>query len=515
VPVPNSLEILQAVIDATPDAIFVKDLQGCYVIVNEAMSRFLGKSPDEIIGRHDLELYPEATARQFMADDSTVLAAGKALSFEGVATSHVGQQAYLVTKGVYRDKKGKILGVFGISHDMTELRQAQESLEQTREALFRAQKMEAVGQLTGGIAHDFNNILAIILGNVELLRAYLPKDKYADEIIDTVLRATLHGRDLTGHLLAFSRRRLLNPQPVDVNGLVDSVVRLLGRTLGAPIRIVTAVHQDAGIAFVDPAALEAAVLNVALNARDAMPEGGTLTIRTSKVDITDAPMTDDDLKPGSYAALALEDTGSCMAPDVIARAFEPFFTTKTGSRGTGLGLSMVYGYAKQSGGGVTIASDVGRGTTVTIFLPQAPVEERGAAVLAAPAQPSSVARTILVVEDESDVRNIVRRQLESLGHTVLVAEAATEALLLLRGPAAPDVLVTDVVLAKGLNGIELATAARASRPDLPVIFMSGYTAMPEAQKRIRETGAPLLSKPFTTEQLERAITAVCASHGTT
>jgi len=508
VPVPNSPDILQAVIDATPDAIFVKDLEGRYVIVNAAMSRFLGKSPDEIIGKHDLELYPEPTARQFMEDDRTVLAAGRALSFEGVATSDVGQQAYLVTKGVYRDRNGTIAGVFGISHDMTELRQARESLEQTREALFRAQKMEAVGQLTGGIAHDFNNILAIILGNVELLRVYLPKDKYADEIIETVLRATLHGRDLTGHLLAFSRRRLLNPQPVDVNGLVDSVVRLLGRTLGAPIRIVTATEADAGVAFVDPAALEAAVLNVALNARDAMPEGGTLTIRTSRIEVTAPPATDDDLKPGSYAVLTLEDTGSGMTPEVMAHVFEPFFTTKTASRGTGLGLSMVYGFAKQSGGAVTIASQSGRGTTVSIFLPHAAAEERGAAVIAATPVTPPTARTILVVEDESDVRNIVRRQLETLGHAVLVADGATEALLLLRGPAAPDVLVTDVVLAKGLNGIELATAARAARPDLPVIFMSGYTAVAEAQKQIRETGAPLLSKPFTTEQLERAISAV-------
>jgi PAS domain S-box-containing protein len=507
---PNSLEILQAVIDATPDAIFVKDLDGRYIIVNEAAAQFLGKSPDEIVGKNDLELYPEKTARQFIEDDKHVLASGTARSFEGVATSALGTQAYLVTKGVYRDKRGKILGVFGISHDMTELRQARETLEETREALFRSQKMEAVGQLTGGIAHDFNNILAIILGNAELLRAYLPKDTYADEIIDAILRATLHGRDLTGHLLAFSRRRLLNPQPVDVNGLVTSIVRLLGRTLGATIKIATATTGDAGVAFVDPAALEAAVLNVALNARDAMSDGGSLTIRTSAIEVTDEPSTDDDLKPGSYAVLALEDTGSGMPPDVMARVFEPFFTTKSGSRGTGLGLSMVYGFAKQSGGTVTIDSEVGRGTTVAMYLPHAAAEERGAALIAAPSATPAVSRMILVVEDEADVRNIVRRQLESLGHKVLVAEAATEALLLLRGPGAPDLLVTDVVLASGMNGIELATAARATRPDLPVIFMSGYTAVPEAQQRIRETGAPLLSKPFTTPQLERAIEAVFA-----
>src|SRR5712664_3823173 len=248
---PNSSNILQAVIDATPDAIFVK---------------------------HDLEIYPEETARQFIKADERVLATGEPQAFEGVATGEVGRQAYLVTKGVYRDKDGQVLGLFGISHDITELQLAREALEQTREALFRSQKLEAVGQLTGGLAHDFNNILAVILGNAELLRAYLPKDPYADEIIDAILRATLHGRDLTGHLLAFSRRRLLNPQPVDVNALVESSVRLLGRTLGAPIQIKTETSDAAGVAFIDPGALEAAVLNIALNARDAMPQGGTLAI---------------------------------------------------------------------------------------------------------------------------------------------------------------------------------------------------------------------------------------------
>ncbi len=211
--IPNSFDILQAVIEATPDAIFVKDLEGRYVLVNEAFSRFIGKAAADIIGKNDYELYLEADARAFVEADRQVLATGKHQSFEGVATGQNGQpQTYLVSKGVYRDKDGRSLGVYGISHDITELREAHENLKRTQEALFRSQKMEAVGQLTGGLAHDFNNILAIILGNVELLQAYLPKDPYTGEIIDEVIRATLHGKDLTGHLLAFSRRRLLNPQ---------------------------------------------------------------------------------------------------------------------------------------------------------------------------------------------------------------------------------------------------------------------------------------------------------------
>jgi PAS domain S-box-containing protein len=512
VAIPNSYDILQAVIEATPDAIFVKDLEGRYVLVNEAAARFLGRSPAEIIGKHDLELYPEETARRFIADDQQVLASGQAQSFEGVATSALGTQAYLVTKGVYRDKDGQILGLYGISHDITELRKAHETLAQTREALFRSQKMEAVGQLTGGIAHDFNNILVVILGNLELLRMHVKKDSYAQELIDTVLRATLHGQDLISQLLAFSRGRQLNPQPVDVNKLVDGLVRLLRRTLGATIRISTALGPDAGVALVDAAALEAAVLNIALNARDAMmPDGGTLTIRTARVDVHQAPTIEDDLALGAYAMLALDDTGCGMSPDIVARVFEPFFTTKAGRGGTGLGLSMVYGFAKQSGGAVNIVSEPGRGTTVRLYLPLAVSDMPAANVATAKTDAPVASRTILVVEDEAAVRTTLRRQLESCGHRVVVAEGAVEALRLMHDAGPIDVVLTDVVLGGSMDGIDLANAARGSRPDLPVVFISGYTAVPEAHERIRQTGAPLLYKPATISQLQRAIDSVCAS----
>src|SRR5215467_604607 len=501
--IPNSSDILEAVIQATPDAIFVKDLDGCYVLVNEAFARFLGKWPDVIIGKHDLELYDEATAKRFIDDDREVLAAGRPRTFEGLASGEAGVQAYLVTKGVYRDRDGRILGLYGISHDITELKKATATLEQTREALFRAQKMEVVGQLTGGIAHDFNNILAVILGNVDLLQVQFRRNAAANELIETVRRATMHGKDLTGHLLAFSRRRPLNPQPVDVNVLLADIVRLLGRTLGASIRIAMNTSANTGVAMADPSALEAAILNIALNARDAMADGGSLTIRTSRVDATKPPKTDDDLRLGSYAAIALEDTGTGMPPEVAAKVFEPFFTTK-GGRGTGLGLAMVYGFAKQSGGGVTIESTAGKGTRVSMFLPLAGADVEAFAAKPLPPSQPGVARTVLLVEDETEVRNIVRRQLESLGHRVFVAEAATEALLLVKA-GDPDVVLTDVELATGMNGIDLAEAAVAARPGLAVMFMSGYTAAPEAQERIRISGAPLLSKPFTTPQLARAL----------
>ena len=506
-PIRNASDILLAVIDATPDAIFVKDLDGRYVLVNQAAAKFVGRTPAQVIGRHDFELYPEETAKRFVQDDQAVLDSGRPMSFEGVATSQSGTQAYLVTKGVYRDKDGNILGVYGISHDITELRAAQDSLEQTRQALFRSQKMEAVGQLTGGIAHDFNNILMVILGNLELLRMKLPHvDDATTELIDETLRATCHGQDLTGDLLAFSRRRQLNPQPVAINSLVEDIVRLLTRTLGAAVKITTATSRDAGVAMVDPAALEAAILNIALNARDAMPDGGTLTIRTSKADITQAPRTEDDLPIGHYAMLAIQDTGTGMPPDVVQRAFEPFFTTKTAGTGSGLGLSMVYGFAKQSGGVVTIASEAGRGTTVILYLPLTANQPATAVAPTLPVNPPVTTLTILLVEDEAAVRNTVRRQLETLGHNVVVAETADAALPILKGSHA-DVLLTDVVLGTGMNGIDLADAARVFKPGLPVIFMSGFTAVPEARKRISESGAPLLTKPSTLSQLERALNA--------
>jgi len=508
-PIQNASDILLAVIDATPDAIFVKDLEGRYVLMNTAAARFLGRTPDQVVGRRDFELYPEETAKRFVEDDKVVLESGKPMSFEGVATSHSGTQAYLVTKGVYRDKNGKILGVYGISHDITELRSAQDSLEQTRQALFRSQKMEAVGQLTGGIAHDFNNILMVILGNLELLRMRLPHvDDATTELIDETLRATRHGQDLTGDLLAFSRRRQLNPQPVAINALVENIVRLLTRTLGASIKITTAASRDAGVAMVDPSALEAAILNIALNARDAMPQGGTLTIRTSRADISQAPRTDEDLPIGQYAMLAIQDSGTGMPPEVVQRVFEPFFTTKTGGTGSGLGLSMVYGFAKQSGGAVTIASEVARGTTVILYLPLTKNKPAAAPTPALPVSPPVESHTILLVEDEASVRSTVRRQLETLGHKVLIAETAIAALPMLKGPEVPDVLLTDVVLGAGMNGIDLAEAAREFKPGLPVIFMSGFTAVPEAQERINESGAPLLTKPSTLSQLERALNAV-------
>jgi PAS domain S-box-containing protein len=506
----NNLDILRAVIETSPDAIFVKDLDGRYVLINDAAARFVGKTPADIIGRTDFELYPEATARDFVAADRAVLERGEPRSFEGVATGVLGHQAYFVTKGVYRDPDGRTLHVFGISQDVTDLKHTTETLAQTREALFRSQKMEVIGQLTGGISHDFNNILAIIVGNLELLKTRLPEEPVAEELIDTVMRAAFHAQSLTSQLLAFSRRRPLRPQPVDVNTLVAHTVRFARRTLGERIQIATATSDEPLTALVDPAALEAAILNIALNARDAMPDGGTLTFRTSKDAAAALAPQAGSLNPGTYVCLAIEDTGTGMPPEVAARAFEPFFTTKPGGRGTGLGLSMVQGFAAQSGGTVTIQSAVNRGTTVTIAVPFVETAARPVGLDDHVRGESIGARVVLVVEDDPGVRDAVRRQLEMIGHTVIVAASAAEALSVFTRGAEPipDVLLTDVVLRHD-DGIDLARGAQAAHPGLQLLFMSGDTAVPEAEARIRALGAPLLAKPFTSVQLEVAITTVC------
>jgi CheY-like chemotaxis protein len=242
-----------------------------------------------------------------------------------------------------------------------------------------------------------------------------------------------------------------------------------------------------------------------------MPDGGVLTIRTSKIEVVHPGPKEGDLTPGSYVTLALEDSGQGMLPDVVARVFEPFFTTKAGAGGTGLGLSMVYGFARQSGGTVHIDSRIGRGTTVTLFLPLVEAEAKPATDRPSDIKRQAVARKILVVEDEPVVRNTLKRQLESLRHRVSVCESGEQAMQFVKQTTALDLLITDVVLGTGMNGLELAKAARAERPDLAVIFISGYTAVPEAQQRMRETGAPLLTKPSTIAQLEEAINAVCGS----
>jgi nitrogen-specific signal transduction histidine kinase/ActR/RegA family two-component response regulator len=378
---------------------------------------------------------------------------------------------------------------------------------QAEQALQQAQKMEAVGQLTGGIAHDFNNLLMVIMGNLQILGRHVGADAFAGELIEAALKAARRGSDLNRTLLAFSRKQQLAPVAVDFNELIAGLAGMLRRTLGEPVQVVLAPAPDLPLALADPGLMETALLNLAVNGRDAMPAGGTLTIETAAVDFDEcAAELAGDVAAGPYVMLAVSDNGVGMAPEVAARAFEPFFTTKETGKGSGLGLAMVYGFAKQSGGHARIYSEPGLGTTVKLFLPrfQGAAEPVASAGARAVTQPTG-SESILVVEDEDDVRKLVCRILAGLGYRIVQARDGAAALEVLEREQAIDLLWTDVVLPGGMSGPEIARRARLLRPSLKVLFASGYTG-----SAIQELGppiadVPLISKPFTIEDLAQAV----------
>ncbi len=388
--------------------------------------------------------------------------------------------------------------------DMTRRAQAEAVLRE-------AQKMQAIGQLTGGIAHDFNNLLTVILGNLEFASARLASEPALQTRIERATWAAQRGATLTGQLLSFARRQPLAPRPIDLAGAMPELVPLLRRTLGEHIDI--RYVETAGLwpALADAAQLESAVLNLALNARDAMPGGGRLTIElANKVIDEDYARAHAEVAAGDYAMLAVSDTGCGMTPDVVARVFEPFFTTKPDGRGTGLGLAMVFGFVKQSGGHVKIYSEPGEGTTVRLYLPRPTGGARPAPVAArAPVELPRGSASVLVVEDEPAVREIACAILGDLGYRVLEAADGEEALRVFGAHAAAvDLLLTDVVLPGPLRGRELAERLAAVRPEIRVLFMSGYTENSIVHHGRLDDGVQLIAKPFKREQLARKVAEV-------
>jgi PAS domain S-box-containing protein len=377
-------------------------------------------------------------------------------------------------------------------------------LKLNEEALRQSQKMEVVGQLTGGVAHDFNNLLQIITGNLDVVRRTVttepPRLKRA---VESALTAARRAASLTQRLLAFSRRQPLNPKPTDVNVLISGMADLLHRTLGEAIEVLTVQGPGLWRVEVDPVELESAILNLALNARDAMPQGGRLTIETANADVDqDCSAPHAEVLPGSYATISVSDTGVGMAPNVTARAFEPFFTTKPVGEGTGLGLSQVYGFVKQSGGHVKIYSELGQGTSVRIYLPRlsktVPTEVPEAERLSPEA---AAAETILVVEDNDDVRAYSVEILRELGYRVIEAHDGPSALRLLARQFKVDLLFTDVVLPGGMTGAQVAAQARGIKPDLKVLFTTGYARNAIVHHGRLDAGVQLITKPFSMSDL--------------
>ena len=392
-----------------------------------------------------------------------------------------------------------------------DLRAQIERRETAETALRQAQKMEAIGQLTGGIAHDFNNLLQVIVGNLEALkrRAVVP-DADAQKMIDAAIRSAERAATLTARLLAFSRRQPLDPKPIDVNKLVAAMSELLHRTLGESMRIETVLASGIWRVRVDANQLENALLNLAVNSRDAMPNGGSLTIETGNAHLDEAYASAHGIEPGQYVALAVTDTGTGMSDEVVRRAFEPFFTTKDIGRGSGLGLSQVYGFIRQSGGHVKIYSEPGQGTTVKLYLPRLIGAEDEVAGETKPAETPVGHRDqlILVVEDEEDVRQHAVGMLRELGYSVLEARDGRSALNILAANTRVKLLFTDVGLPNGMNGRELAAQARLLYPSLPVLFTTGYARNAIIHHGRLDPGVELITKPFNYSALATKIQQV-------
>jgi PAS domain S-box-containing protein len=394
--------------------------------------------------------------------------------------------------------KGDVL-LITTAQDITESKQAEEQLRQS-------QKMEAVGQLTGGVAHDFNNLLAVILGNAEIVEDRRGEN---DDSVKAIIRAAERGAQLTQRLLAFSRRQPLDSKPIDLGALVGDVHQLLHRTLGETIDIEIATAPSLWNAVADPGQLESALLNLALNARDAMPDGGKLIIEAANVPLnTNDGTSHMEVAPGDYVSLSVSDTGSGMPPEVMEHAFEPFFTTRDVGEGSGLGLSMVYGFVKQSGGDITIESNPGHGTTVKLFLPRAKAAIEQPIQSDALSVPKARGETVLVVEDEPDVLAVAETMLENLGYRVLSAENARAGLDILKTEPAIDLLLSDVVLPGSMSGPDMTEHAKAIAPGIKVLFMSGYAESSIHLQTPLPEGSDLLDKPFRTLELARRVRAV-------
>ncbi|MGE0746663.1 MAG: response regulator [Rhodospirillales bacterium] len=394
-----------------------------------------------------------------------------------------------------------------IVRDITARKELERQLQQSH-------RLEAVGQLSGGMAHDFNNLLTIIIGNVELAMGQPELAPETHLNLDQALHAGLRGATLIRKLLAFARRQSLHASAFDLNRLVSEATDLLWRTLGEEIQVSVQLADELAAAFADPAQVESALVNLAINARDAMPNGGRLTIETANAVLDEEYAAQNlDVAPGAYVMLAVSDTGTGMPQDVLARVFEPFFTTKGENKGTGLGLSMIYGFARQSRGHVKIYSEVGHGTTVRLYLPVAEMRPAAATPAAASVDEAPAGATILVVEDNNEVRMVTVAILKSLGYTVVEADTGPAALEVLRGPAAIDLLYTDVIMPGGMTGVALAREARALRPALPVLFTSGF-----AGAQIQEIAGPdkvedFLTKPVRRRDLAQKIREIFARNG--
>jgi PAS domain S-box-containing protein len=493
----------------TDYAICMLDTKGLVSSWNLGAQRIKGYAPGEIIGQHFSRFYTDED-RAAGAPQEALETARRDGRFEkeGQRVRKDGTRfwAHVIIDAITNDA-GEPIGFAKITRDITERRQAQEKLEKTREALLQSQKMEAVGQLTGGIAHDFNNLLMAVLGSLELVRKRLPDDGRTRSLLENAVEGARRGVSLTKRMLAFARRQELKQERIDVADLVRGMAELMQRSLGPGIEIETRFPLAALPVIADANQLEMALLNLAVNARDAMPEGGQIIISAREESILSA----NGLRPGQYIALTITDRGTGMDQATLARAMEPFFTTKGLGRGTGLGLSMVHGFAEQSGGRFTLCSQQGEGTTAEIWLPMAEDVVRPAV-----GQPKDEemhadrgSLVVLAVDDDPLVLLNTVAMLEDFGHEVFSASSGQKALDILRGEDRVDVVITDQAMPH-MTGVQLADAIAKDWPDLPVILATGYAEIREGTA----AGLRKLNKPFTQGELAIALADVPRKKGT-
>ncbi len=504
----------EILVDAVTDyAIYMLDAAGRVANWNTGAARIKGYTASEIIGRH-FSVFYTAEDRAASVPERALEEALRHGKYEGegwrVRKDGTRFWANAVIEAI-RGPKGRLIGFAKVTRDVSERRAAQEALERTRQALFQSQKMEAVGQLTGGIAHDFNNLLTVISGSIELIQQRPEDRERVLHFAANAQAAAERGAHLTQQLLSFARRQSLHPERHGIASLIGSFEAVLRRVCNETVEFALTLDPEPLPVLIDAAQLEASLLNLVMNARDAMPNGGKLTIATANAVLDAAAAAEADVRPGRYVRVTVADTGEGMSPETLARAFEPFFTTKPVGRGSGLGLSQVYGFVAQSGGAVNLDSAPGRGSRVSLLLPAlAGVDAAPEPVLSGRAVAPRNSGTVLVVEDDPDVLQLAVETLRSLDYRVLTAGDGPSALEVLERLGAIDFLFSDIVMPHGMNGVELARKAVRLRPALRVVLASGYTNSTHAPGYDADNFA-FITKPYRGSDLVRTFRSLAAS----
>ncbi|AJA62487.1 MULTISPECIES: hybrid sensor histidine kinase/response regulator [Bradyrhizobium] len=497
----------------TDYAIYMLDVEGNVASWNAGAQRIKGYAPEEIIGRHFSNFYTEEdraaglprTGLQTASRDGRWEHEGQRVRKDGTRF-----WAHVVIDAI-RDDDGKLVGFAKVTRDITERREAEAALQAAQATMIRSQKLEAIGQLTGGVAHDFNNLLQVISGNLQLLRKDIAGNARAEMRVQNALGGVARGSKLASQLLAFARRQPLEPRVVNAGRLIKNMDEMLRRALGGEIEVETVVAGGLWNSLIDPDQLENAVLNLAINARDAMNGEGRLTIEASNAFLDDEYVRQhDELSAGQYVMIAVTDTGTGIPPDILERVYEPFFTTKAEDKGTGLGLAMVYGFLKQSGGHVKIYSEVGAGTTVKLYFPREMASE-DTLVGAPTGEVQGGEETVLVVEDDDEVREVAVSMLTELGYRVVKARDAASALVVVDSGIPIDLIFTDVMMPGSLRSPDFARKAKERLPNVAVLFTSGYTQNAIVHGGRLDPGVELLAKPYTREALARKIRHLLAN----